>query len=183
MWLITDHLPESEEIPAVIGRTLFVCQKYEITCKDIISWLETTRSLVDKKIEFLSEEYLSYVDKLHKILLGRAIQKLEKNALRFGVSKQDFQCLDLAKQSRNWLVHESCTELITSHFSGRNKTLTLPVEFREHVKTVVRGDFLVSKWSYQFHEKETAPWFRQDTYVERVVKWVFEGHSIRNHLA
>ena len=42
-----------------------------------------------------------------------------------------------------------------------------------HVRTLAIGDFVVSRWSYEFHEKESAYFMSQDEYVGTMDRWVF----------
>lgn len=163
MWLTPRTLNNIDSYSEIIGRSIVVCQKFESTCNDIISWFEVVLALENNKYEFLSSEYISYVERLHKMLLGQSINKLSKH--KNLVSNSEYQILDEARKSRNWIVHESGLTLFTDNVLELEKLIS-------NVEKVARGDFLVSNWSYEFHEKDIHRNINESLYTNCIVDWV-----------
>ena len=171
MWLIINDKLNDEKLLLSIGKALCLCQKFEITCKDIITWLVVVKSLKEGKFSFLDNKYTSYVDKLIDIFLGRSINLLKERFSR-EIKKAEIQILKDAKDSRNFIVHNSAQDLISWSFSSSaTNKLDLQV-FTNHIINVAEGDFLVSKWSYEFHEKEPGAFYNKDRYIKKMVKWI-----------
>lgn len=166
MWLTPNTLNQIDRNSGIIGRAILICQKFEATCNDIITWFEATIALENRKYEFMSTEYISYVDDLHRMLLGQSINKLSNHKKEIIVSKSEIQILNEARKSRNWIVHESGLKTLFT-----NKDLEVE-ELSMHVKKVARGEFLVSNWSYQFHEQETLRFINESLYTNCIVDWV-----------
>ena len=166
MWLTHRDLQNAEPLAPMLGKALLVCQKFEATCKDIISWLELTRAVTVDGLEFLGQDYMSYVDRLHAQLLGRAISTLRAGKDVFKVSATDLSILELAQQARNWIVHEGGWGALFDSSDHDDEVLVSAVE------KVARADLLVSQWSYAFHEKDPPPWMPEEVYVATIVTWL-----------
>jgi hypothetical protein len=176
MWLLPQNLDMLSKKSEIIGKATLICQKFEVTCKDVISWFETVRVLEEGTVEFLSDEYLSYVDTLHNILLGDSIKRLTKYSKWFHVSECDLEILQHARISRNWLIHQSGLNTLFRNVELNTEQLIF------HVTNVIKGDFLVSKWSYEFYEKESNPWITENEYVDMVLKWILMPMTIEEQL-
>ncbi|MCF8564696.1 hypothetical protein LLE49_08040 [Alicyclobacillus tolerans] len=166
VWLTSQDLDRMAVPSEELGKAVLLCQKFEATCKDIVSWFEIVRKLDEEKIEFLGDEYLSYVDKLHQFLLGESILTLRRNHGRIGISADELSILNQARISRNWIVHRSGLEAVFANGEIDNEQLVF------HIRKIARGDFLVSSWSYEFHEKDTCNWKVEQEYIEMIVRWV-----------
>ena len=81
MWLLINDKLNDEFFLLQIGKALCLCQKFESTCKEIIMWFETMKSLKEKKYDFLDNKYKDNVDKLLNLLLVKSINLLRKNSL------------------------------------------------------------------------------------------------------
>src|SRR5579875_3145356 len=76
------------------------------------------------------------------------------------------RCLTEQRISRNWIVHRSGLEVVF----GSGKINSEQLVF--HVTQIARGDFLVSRWSYEFHEKQTGNWKNEQEYIDMIMKWL-----------
>ena len=38
---------------------------------------------------------------------------------------------------------------------------------------IAKGDYLVSKWSYEFHEKKPGGFYDKNKYIDRILTWIF----------
>jgi hypothetical protein len=119
-----------------------------------------------EQIEFLSDDYMSYVDRLHAMLLGKSISILRSDNYWFGISDEKLSTLNHARDARNWIVHQSGLGVLF-----RNEELSAE-QLILNITKVARGDFLVSRWSYEFYEKEAFNWIREQDYIDMIVKWV-----------
>jgi hypothetical protein len=149
MWLLINEKLNDEFFLLQIGKALCLCQKFESTCKEIIMWFN--------------------------LFLGKSINLLKKNYL-LKIKESDLQILQNAKKSRNFIVHDSTDILISESFSSSliiESRLDIKI-FKDHVKKIAEGDFLVSKWSYEFHEKESGAFYKKGIYIEKVMKWIFK---------
>ncbi|MBT2757862.1 hypothetical protein J7E71_18410 [Mesobacillus foraminis] len=172
MWLTPTDLIRINHSSEIIGRATLVCQKFETTCNEILSWFEATRVLINKEYEFMSDEYKSYVDRLHSYLLNKSINELTQKKNGFRPSEKELKILNDARKSRNWIVHESG---ISSLYNYRTNNETLTKEqLQIHVKNVARGEFLVSKWSYEFYERKSHNLVKEEIYVNLILDWVIE---------
>lgn len=175
MWLLINEKLNDKFFLLQIGKALCLCQKFESTCKEIIMWFETIKSLKENKYNFLDDKYKDNVDKLLNLFLGKSINLLKNNYL-LKIKESDLQILQNAKKSRNFIVHDSTGILISESFSPSliiESRLDIKI-FENHVKKIAEGDFLVSKWSYEFHEKESGAFYKKGIYIEKVIKWIFK---------
>lgn len=166
MWLRRPDLERMAVHAEHIGKGLLICQKFEDTCKDIVWWLKMILKATDEGVEFLGQEHRAYGDRLHSMLLGRALSTLDADADRFGVTPEQLRTLDRAKDARNWIVHESGLQAIYGSGEPGEQAFTCAV------LQVARGDFLVSRWSYEFHEKESGTKDEQE-YVNTIRQWLW----------
>jgi hypothetical protein len=170
-WILFDQRVRENEFFLTIGKTLVLCQHFESACKNIVMWLCLAKSLHEEKFEFLSDGHKDYVEKLLNLFLGRSIEEL-KNKMPDIASPEDFQILKEAKDSRNYFCHESSLGLIYAPYGNiyeLNPDLTL---INEHVGKLAMGDYLVSKWAYEFHEKESGAFKNRDQYISSIKGWI-----------
>ncbi|WP_070121701.1 hypothetical protein [Bacillus marinisedimentorum] len=169
MWLTSKEIKSIDNYSSLIGRLMLISQKYEFTCKEMIKWLELISKLEGEELEFLSKEYLNYVDKLNGLLLGKSIKTLHRNQKLFNISDEQISILNNGRTSRNWIVHQSGKNLIFKSELLKEDY----INFRKHVINLGRADFMVSKWSYEFHEKEPYNYIGEDNYTRMLLEWVF----------
>jgi hypothetical protein len=175
MWLLINEKLNDEFFLLQIGKALCLCQKFESTCKEITMWFGTMKSLKEKKYDFLDNKYKDNVDKLLNLFLVKSINLLKKNYL-LKIKESDLQILQNARKSRNFIVHDSTDILISESFNPSliiESRLDIKI-FKNHIKKIAEGDFLVSKWSYEFHEKESGAFYKKGIYIEKIMKWIFK---------
>lgn len=110
----------------------------------------------------------SYVYKLNAMLLGQSVSHLKSGNDWLQLDGDNLSKIEVAKASRNWIVHRSGYGLLLQS----NKFDV--GEFLDNVKAVAMGDLLVSRWSYEFHEKEPAGWCPKELYVETISRWIYD---------
>lgn len=89
----------------------------------------------------------------------------------------DFFFMEFEKQIRKGNPKISCSRILARYLDERSLNMEpYKYEFNEelflqHLQCLAEGDYLVSKWTYNFHEKEA--WLRsRNSYVEEVKAWV-----------
>ena len=151
------------------GKALFLCQKFERTCKEIIMWVTLSKSLEEKQFDFLSKGHIDSVDKLLQLYLGTSINNFFKC---FTLNEKNKKILTDAKNSRNFICHEIMNDFIFLH-NGRNEVVN---QFNDrlffHIQNLARGDYLVSRWSYEFYEKESGYFFDEKKYIKEIETWI-----------
>jgi hypothetical protein len=173
MWLLINSTLENEKLLIIAGRSLCLCQKFETTCKDIIMWLSSAKFVFEKKVSLLDDDYSDYVEELIKRQLGQSINKFELE-VDIGIEPNEMGLLKKGKDSRNFICHEFLKDLILASFSskkGYNPDLKI---LKTHIRNIATADYLVSKWSYEFHEKESGDFFDQEKYVKGLIDWVIK---------
>lgn len=167
MWLRRQDLENMAVWAEQLGKALLLCQKFEATCKDIVSWFEIARQLNIGHLDILSDDYPSHVDRLYSLLLGQSISTLKSSRDWFGISMDDLSTLNGARESRNWVAHQSGLGVVFASHGVVDID-----ELVRNVTNVVRGDFLVSRWSYEFHEKESGNWKSEQDYLDMILNWL-----------
>jgi hypothetical protein len=171
MWLLINSTLENKKLLTIAGKSLCLCQKFETTCKDIIMWLSSTKFLHDKKATFIEDGYSDYIEELINRQLGQSINKFEME-IDVGIETDHMSALRKGKDSRNFICHEFLKGLIAASFSykmGYKPDLKL---LKTHIRNIATADFIVSKWSYEFHEKRSGDFFDQEGYVNGLIDWV-----------
>lgn len=169
-WIIFDQRTRESGFLLATGKALFLCQHFESTCKEIVTWFCVTKALIDKKFGLLSDEHKDYVDKLMRLFLDRSIRKLED--IPKIASKEEIDSIREAKESRNFVCHECLLSLIYAPYPCAKPKIDLSL-FRRHVGKIAIGDYLVSKWSYEFHEKDSGAFKNRERYVNAIEEWIF----------
>lgn len=170
-WIVFDQRLEEACILKVGGRSLFVCQHFESTCKDIVSQLCLTKALCEEKFEFLDDVHHDYVRTLFKQFLGNSIKRLWKD--HPAIPADDIGALKAVAGSRNYICHELLLDQIHTGVGTQYQKRWDEQLHRMHVRTLAHGDYLVSRWSCEFHEKDSGRFVNRHCYVDRVVDWVF----------
>lgn len=170
-WILFDQRITEDDFFLITGKALFLCQHFESTCKDIVMWLCLTNSLKEQEFDFLSDKHKDYVDKLLNLFLGSSIERLKVKIPNIA-STEEFQTLKEAKDSRNFICHECALDLIyASYGSAYNFKLNSDL-LRQHVIKLAMGDYIVSRWSYEFHEKNSGAFKDREQYLSTIKSWV-----------
>lgn len=201
MWLIVNNVLNNETILLQAGKMLCLCQKFESTCKGIVTQYLLTDPFDENKINLFSEEYFSYVDKLKKLLLGQTVTRLAK---KFGdmIRAKDIEILEQGIASRNFICHDLLNDFISASFAESENDIRKKfnksfedVQFplielrgdllnREvvigHLRNLISADYIVSKWSYEFQEKQSGRFYDKEGYAERLIDWVFKDSEVKS---
>ena len=147
-----------------LGRATVVCQSFDQNLRWIASMLCSIGDYRRRGLE-LDESVIDRFGELMDLIRkrGGAVEHLNKLST-IGVS--NIQLLKEARSSRNYFAHKASSPC---HSSATELIKAIP-EFRSHLANVARGDDLISRWCYEFTEKEPAP--RQDHYIDQVMFWV-----------
>lgn len=171
-WITSDKRMEESDFLLAVGKCLFLCQHFESTCKDIVMWLHLSKAIHEGQFRFLSAEHEHYVDRLVSLFLGSSIQQLQ-HTFHGRFTEEDFTVQKAAKDSRNFICHECVLDLVYAPFGPMYRFAWDVDLHREHVLALAKGDYLVSRWSYEFHEKESGAFVCQESYVADLERWVF----------
>jgi len=114
MWLeISNFNNVADAFNMYLGRALCLCQNFEINCKHALLFFDLGTGYREKKINVSNDEEMkSYVQKLLKRMLQKIINALNK---RHGISKMEYALLTQAKDSKNYLIHESAKPFFYAH--------------------------------------------------------------------
>ena len=182
MWIVRNYLSKmDDESFRIIGKALFVAQKFEMTCKDTLEWFLVVQNVVIAGVPFLGEEHLAYSEKLEKLFLGQIVNTAN-NQLRNPstgtkfLTEDNHQILDKGIKGRNWIAHEGCGDIIQSHFANKPAEIDTGI-LTQHLEGILTADWLMSKWSYEFHEREPAPYIDKQGYISGVCRWVLSGEN------
>lgn len=171
-WIIFDSRLKESDFLLTTGKYLFLCQHFETTCKDIVMWLCLSKVLNENQFQFLSDEHKDYVDQLLGLFLGQSIQRLQ-GVFRGQIRDEDIAALRDAKDSRNFVCHECLLDLVHAPL-GRAYQFDWDISLhRSHIARLAKGDYLVSRWAYEFHEKESGVFKDRNSYVASIERWVF----------
>ena len=171
-WIAFDQRLNEDKLFFILGKILMLCQHFELTSKNLVMWLCLAKSLHAKKFGFLSDEHNDYVEMLLKTPLGGGIKKL-------GALPEDFETLKEAKDARNYFCHESLLPLIYAPYDNvYTFNPSWPI-IREYAKKLAAGDYLVSRWSYEFHENESGAFKIGKEYISTIEEWIFPSRNKR----
>jgi len=172
MWLVDKNFNNQYGAFSKIGKSLVLAQKYESTCKDIIGWFMIVDKLIKTEFNLLDEDYIIYSNVLSKMMLGRKINSINKIKEMLRLKDDELVILDEARKARNWIAHDSCYELIKKNISLNKADYKVDKKLKENVIRLAKADFLVSKWSYEFHEKNSLYDVTEVSYIESILKWI-----------
>ncbi len=131
-------------------------------------WLNLSKAIQEDKFKAFSNEHKNYVEKLLSLFLGKSINLLKNN---FEISQSDFEILNNAKESRNFIAHESTEKFISCSMCSKDYFYK-QTDFEKHIINIAEGDYLVSKWSYEFCEKESGDFFDKNKYIKNILNWI-----------
>jgi hypothetical protein len=180
----------------IAGRMLLICQKFESTCKYSLSSL---LPLLDEKEGFSLEEFIKKYTKNYRLFLRDLNNEAKKSILSKGI----ISGINAAIKSRNFICHEFLNEINYNSdtyftkfckkekFKTKTDALAYSLEFGcpsfakkeykidgvlllEHAENIARGDFLVSKISYELSEKEPFL-ITEKRYISEIVNFILEG--------
>ena len=175
-WIPFDNRLNENEFYATIGKALFLCQHFERTCKNMFMWFSLTKALSNEQFQFLSQEHRDYVDRLLSLFLGDTIKGfVGKFTTMF--SQYEIDTLKSAKDSRNYICHESEIDLIFAPVGPSYKWNHDETKLKQHIGNIVEGDFIVSTCSYEFHEKESGLFKDRNLYVKTLTNWVLRENG------
>jgi len=81
--------------------------------------------------------------------------------------------LEHAKDARNFIAHESAL-LAWPISTTRSREIREKINrLRSEVETLAAGDNLVSRWIYEFEEREPAHPILYRDYLRRIEQWIF----------
>lgn len=164
MWLILNKF-NNRDFYEIAGKSLFLCQKFEMNCKDIIIWLSISKALKDKAINLTEKKGLiDNVEKLHKLLLGPLINEAKKN-LKYIITRNDINKIEIAKDARNYICHEMSIPYIVNNKWDKDAHLQKIIDLAE-------GDYLVTKWSSAFHERDNMYCPSKEDYLNEIINWI-----------
>jgi hypothetical protein len=158
------------------GKSLFICQHFEATCKDIVMWFCLSKALFENKFKFLSSDHIEYVDKLLKLLLGPSVKRLW-NEFGDEFADNDIQVIENAREARNYICHQLIIPLVFADSQQGNSSIQVVDRLRQEVRNLAIGDYLVSRWAYEFFEKQSGSFMDKDSYVARLGAWVLNGYD------
>lgn len=186
MWLIPPKGEEAKRGLLLIGKLLFLCNKFEDTCKSIVMWVRLSKNLEDAKFEFMSKNHLSFVDILlgPKTTLGNSIeefkeevkdksQKETREGFLYGfANKGEIDILNKARKARNYICHKGY-QLFSYKYPNEDFRLEKR-DINQKLHDLIEGEYLVSKWMYEFSEKESGDFFSRADYNKKLKKWFWE---------
>lgn len=116
------------------------------------------------------------MDRLLNLFLGEIVTSLGKKFTNI-FSQDEIDTLKSAKDSRNYICHESETDLIFAPIGPSYKWNYDQTKLKQHIGNIVEGDFIVSTCSYEFHEKESGSFKDRNLYVKTLTDWVLRGNG------
>jgi hypothetical protein len=172
MGWILNHQPlkQAEQLDAfflAVGKALCLACAFEAKCKHILNLIKLSEHC--KNGGHLSDSAALSV-LLRSQLLGPTIKEVSGFP---DFSSEGIVMLECAKDARNFIAHESAL-LAWPISDTRADTISEKVtRLRSEVETLVTGDNLVSRWIYEFEEKEPAHPIIYGDYFRRIEQWIF----------
>lgn len=157
----------SDEIHAVIGRSLIVATRFDNLCKALARSIDfRIASTVSNLIT--EDEYDGIINKIfekHKNL-NRVIQK-------FPVDKQILLTLHDAKEARNTIAHSLTIGLEgTFDHKSKNEIEAMINEIKELVRRVIKGDVIISTYISNMNKESILNNCFESSYEDQVINWV-----------
>ncbi len=168
-WTLENHQP-SEDILLdnyflAVGKALCIASNFEHKCKFILQTMTLVEAR-DAGHDFDAAREL--VKALDKKVLNETINRIGNHP---AFSAADIEILRAAKDSRNYIAHESAAMGSLNHVRAKVIEAQFAV-LLDHAELVAKGDNLVSKWCYEICEKEPAPRVTHEEYGRMVREWV-----------
>jgi len=84
-----------------------------------------------------------------------------------------FEILKEAIRARNYFAHDCSLDLIYAPYRNAYKfNPDLPL-IKEYLRKLAVGDYLVSRWTEEFHERESGVYVDKNQYLSNIEKWIF----------
>lgn len=173
-WTITPYAESS--IPDLLrryfealGKALTLAQSFEGKCNHYLRVIKVTNAI---KKEAARKEIREIATGYNSRAIGRTLGDGIEDAPE--VSDADVQVLRDAKDSRNAIAHGD-QHISEVHSAWPGKVYNCVLWMVPHVQNLARGDNLISAWTYQVTELESAPLGIQEKYEQTVLTWVFDG--------
>lgn len=181
MWLPINNKIEDDKHFLILGKCLLLCQKFESTCKYFIMMMSLTKRIaVDKDLKLQSSEAKDYVDKLLSMLLGPSINYYQ-NFFNGTAEMKEIEYLRKGKNARNYIIHESAINFIHS-LHNNNKFRWDIRKLKREISTIAKADYYVSRWTYEYLEKQSGSFYTQEEYERKINIWVFDKNTPANVL-
>jgi len=162
----------SDEIHAVIGRSLIVATRFDNLCKSLARLIDfKICSVVSNLItEGEFHEIISKIFEKNKNL-NRVIQK-------FPVDKQAKDMLHDAREARNTIAH-SLTIGFEGTFDHKSKDEIDEMigEIKELVRRVIKGDVIISTYISNMNKESILNNCFENSYEDQVIGWVTERYE------
>jgi len=168
-WTLTDPAIASSPILdryfLGVGRALCIASHFEDKINHIVRVIQITDAIrAGSRHDDIRRVAMNY----KRLWLDGAI-KATAHADDF-VSASHFTTLNDAKESRNYIAHESAS-LGNLHFVTPEKVLERAHALAPHILTVAKGECLVSQWSFEICEREPAPSSFCTRYPYMILNW------------
>ena len=170
-WIINHQpLKQAELLDAfflAVGKALCLACAFEAKCKHILNILKLS--------EYCKNDgHLSDSAALSVLLRSQLLGQTIKNVKGFrDFSPEGIVILECAKDARNFIAHESAL-LAWPISDTRADTIHEKItRLRSEVETLAAGDNLVSRWLYEFEEREPAHQILYRDYFRRIEQWIF----------
>ena len=162
----------SDEIHAVIGRSLIVATRFDNLCKSLARLIDfKICSVVSNLItEGEFHEIISKIFEKNKNL-NRVIQK-------FPVDKQAKDILHDAREARNTIAH-SLTIGFEGTFDHKSKDEIEEMigEIKELVRRVIKGDVIITTYISNMNKESILNNCFENSYEDQVIGWVTERYE------
>lgn len=174
MWLRVGRslITDKNRAFSKVGKALMLCQNFDQGCRLtsalIVTYLKTKQEGNSDWFNDFQTQLEELFDK--KLGLGPSIGGLERSQSTF-ISEKDIEILDKARNSRNYICHDLFKDAINKHIIGDDSLQIDSKLFKKHIESVAAGDYLISKWDYEFEEEAAAP-YREDEYINDILKWI-----------
>ena len=161
----------SDEIHAVIGRSLIVATRFDNLCKSLARLIDFKISLIASNL-ITKDEYDEIINKIfekHKNL-NRVIQN-------FPIDEQIEDILHDAREARNTIAH-SLTIGFEGTFDQKSKGEVEAIidEIKELVRRVIKGDVIISTYISNMNKESILNNCFESSYEDQVIGWVTERY-------
>lgn len=169
-WSIGYKLPKEPELLdkffLAVGKVLYLASAFESKCRYVLRIAKLAHHF---ELTGDSSATWELMQALKDKLLGRTIGELKDFP---EIKPTDIELLEKAKDSRNFIVHESANIGYAPDASAEDIHKQFS-RLEQEVDVLISGDNVVSRWVYEINEKEPAPVGIQKVYPKLVKQWVF----------
>lgn len=155
-----------------LGKALCLANNFEAKCAHYLQVIAVTDALREGKSH---EEACKLGRKAYDQNLATALRGIHASG---DISDSDFELLQRARESRNYIAHQG-TDIGELHGASDQRILRNLASLYPHVVNVAKGENLASRWAFEVCEREPAPRAFVEGYVEMATTWVFgEAFSV-----